>query len=270
MKVDSGMGLRTGAIDVKTPKEIELLRRAGRLAAETLEEVGPLIRAGISTREIDEFVHRDTLRRGCIPAPLNYRGYPKSCCTSINEVVCHGIPSERTLKDGDIINVDVTHIYEGFHGDTSATFYVGTPSAKAKHVTEVSRRSLELGIAQVRPGARIGDIGAAIQEYAEGQNCSVVRAFVGHGIGRRFHEDPQVPHYGHWGRGARLKPGMVFTIEPMINVGTFEVRILADDWTAVTADGELSAQFEHTVLVTLTGVEILTQRSAPLKNSEQV
>ncbi|MGC4065995.1 MAG: type I methionyl aminopeptidase [Polyangiaceae bacterium] len=262
------MGLRTGAIDVKTPKEIEMMRKAGRLAAETLVEVAPLIRPGITTREIDEFVHRDTLKRGCIPAPLNYRGFPKSCCTSVNEVVCHGIPSDRVLKNGDIINVDVTHIYEGFHGDTSATFYVGTPSPEARHVTEVSRKCLELGIAQVRPGARLGDIGAAIQEYAEGQGCSVVQAFVGHGIGRRFHEDPQVAHYGQWGRGARLKPGMTFTIEPMINTGTYEVRVLDDDWTAVTADGGLSAQFEHTLLVTLTGVEILTRREKPLLHSE--
>jgi methionyl aminopeptidase len=172
------------------------------------------------------------------------------------------------LKEGDIINLDITHIYEGFHGDTSATFFVGTVSPAAKHVTEVARRCLDLGIAQVRPGARLGDIGAAIQEYAEAQGCSVVRAFVGHGIGRRFHEDPQVAHYGQWGRGARLKPGMTFTIEPMINVGTWDVRILDDEWTAVTADGSLSAQFEHTVLVTLTGVEVLTARSKPLPNSE--
>ena len=262
------MGLRSGAIDVKTPKEIDLMRQVGLLAAATLEAVGPMVRPGVSTREIDEFVHRDTLKKGCIPAPLNYRGFPKSCCTSVNDVVCHGIPSDRILKEGDIINVDVTHIYEGFHGDTSATFYVGPPSPKAKLVTEVSRRCLDLGIEQVRPGARIGDIGAAIQEYAESKGCSVVRAFVGHGIGRRFHEDPQVAHYGQWGRGARLKPGMTFTIEPMINVGTFDVRILDDDWTAVTADGELSAQFEHTLLVTLTGVEILTRREKRLENSE--
>jgi methionyl aminopeptidase len=262
------MGLRTGAIDVKTPKEIGLMRIAGRLAAETLEAVGPMIVPGITTREIDDFVLRDTLRLGCIPAPLNYRGFPKSCCTSINEVVCHGIPSDRALRAGDIINVDVTHIYEGFHGDTSATFYVGKASEEARHVTEVSRHCLDLGIAQVRPGARLGDIGASIQQYAEGQGCSVVRAFVGHGIGRRFHEDPQVSHVGQWGRGPRLKPGMTFTIEPMINLGCYDVRILDDDWTAVTADGKLSAQFEHTVLVTLTGVEILTARREPLVNSE--
>lgn len=262
------MGLRTGAIDVKTQKEIDLMRIAGRLAAETLEAVGPMIAPGVTTQEIDDFVHRDTLRLGCIPAPLNYKGFPKSCCTSINEVICHGIPSDRALQNGDIINVDVTHIYEGFHGDTSATFYVGEVSAEARHVTEVARRSLDIGVAQVRPGARLGDIGAAIQEFAEGQGCSVVRAFVGHGIGRRFHEDPQVSHVGQRGRGPRLKPGMTFTIEPMINLGTFEARILDDDWTAVTEDGRLSAQFEHTVLVTLTGVEVLTTRRGPLANSE--
>jgi methionyl aminopeptidase len=262
------MGLRTGAIDVKTPKEIDLMRKAGRLAAETLEAVGPLIVPGVKTREIDEFVHRDTLRLGCTPAPLNYRGFPKSCCTSVNEVICHGIPSERALKDGDIINVDVTHIYEGYHGDTSATFYVGKVSSDARRVTEVARSCLDLGVAQVRPGGRLGDIGAAIQEYAEANGCSVVRAFVGHGIGRKFHEDPQVSHVGNWGRGSRMKPGMTFTIEPMINLGTCEARILDDDWTAVTADGKLSAQFEHTVLVTLTGVEILTKRAKPLANSE--
>src|SRR5512133_1210169 len=262
------MGFRTGAIDVKTPKEIELMRAAGRLAAETLQGVGPMIAPGVTTREIDEFVHRDTLRLGWIPAPLNYRGFPKSCCTSINEVICHGIPSERALREGDIINVDVTHIYQGFHGDTSATFFVGAVSAEARHVTEVARKCLDLGIAEVRPGARLGDIGAAIQEYAESNGCSVVTAFVGHGIGRKFHDEPQVSHVGQRGRGGRLKPGMTFTIEPMINLGSHEARVLDDDWTAVTVDGSLSAQFEHTVLVTLTGVEILTARTKPLVNSE--
>jgi len=172
------------------------------------------------------------------------------------------------LKDGDIINVDVTHLYKGFHGDISATFYIGEPSPEAKKVVEVARRSLELGIAQVKPGARLGDIGAAIQEFAERHGCSVVRDFVGHGIGRKFHDEPQVKHYGEWGKGNRLKPGMTFTIEPMVNVGEYEVEVLDDDWTAVTKDGSLSAQFEHTVLVTLDGVEILTQRAEPLVNSE--
>lgn len=260
--------LRGGAVDIKSAKEIELMREVCRLAADTLVAVGDIIRPGLTTLEIDNFVHKDTLAKGCIPACLNYRGFPKTCCTSVNEVVCHGIPGSRVLRDGDIVNVDVTHIYKGFHGDTSATFYVGTPNEAAKHVTEVSRRALELGIAQVKPGARLGDIGAAIQEYAEAQQCSVVRQFVGHGIGRGFHEDPQVSHVGQWGRGARLKAGMTFTIEPMINLGTWQVRILDDDWTAVTEDGSLSAQFEHTLLVTNTGCDILTARPSSLSSSE--
>ncbi len=262
------MGFRTGSVEIKGPREIELMRDAGRLAGETLVAVAELIRPGVTTEEIDRFVHEDTLKKGARPAPLNYKGFPKSVCTSINEVVCHGIPGSRTLKNGDIINVDVTHIYKGFHGDTSATFYVGEPSETAKRVTEVARRSLELGIQQVRPGGRLGDIGAAIQEFAEGQDCSVVRDFVGHGIGRVFHDEPKVSHVGTWGRGIRLKPGMTFTIEPMINAGSWEVKILDDDWTAVTEDGSLSAQFEHTILVTADGAEILTARAKPLAHSE--
>lgn len=260
--------LRGGAVDIKTAKEIDLMREVCRLAADTLLAVGDIIHAGMTTQDIDDFVHKDTLAKGCKPAPLNYRGFPKSCCTSVNEVVCHGIPGPRVLRDGDIVNVDVTHIFKGFHGDTSATFYVGTPSKEAIHVTEVARRALEIGIAQVKPGARLGDIGAAIQEFAEGQRCSVVRQFVGHGIGRGFHEDPQVSHVGQWGRGPRLKAGMTFTIEPMVNLGTWQVRILDDDWTAITEDGELSAQFEHTLLVTTTGCEILTARRTRLTASE--
>jgi methionyl aminopeptidase len=257
-----------GAVEIKTPREIDLMREVGRLAADSLCAVSELIRAGITTDEINAFVHADTLKKGARPAPLNYRGFPKSVCTSINEVVCHGIPGSRVLKDGDIINVDVTHIYKGYHGDTSATFYVGQPSEEAKLVTEVARKCLELGIAEVRPGARLGDIGAAIQEFAEARGCSVVRDFVGHGIGRVFHDEPKVSHYGQRGRGKRLQAGMTFTIEPMINLGTWEVKVLADEWTAVTADGRLSAQFEHTVLVTDEGAEILTARDRPLKNSE--
>jgi methionyl aminopeptidase len=244
------------------------MREVCRMAAETLQKVGPMIRAGISTDDINQFVHDDTLQAGAIPAPLNYMGFPKSVCTSINEVVCHGIPSDRKLREGDIINVDVTHKYKGFHGDTSATFYVGAPSDEAKRVTEISRRCLELGIAQVVPGARIGDIGAVIQEFAEGQGCGVVRDFVGHGIGREFHEEPKVSHTGVRGQGLRLKPGMIFTIEPMINLGDWRVEVLDDEWTAVTKDGTLSAQFEHTVLVTETGCEVLTQRKGPLEHSE--
>jgi methionyl aminopeptidase len=256
------------SVEIKSPKEIEALARACRIAAQTLLHAGDLIRPGMTTEDINRIVHEDTLRRGAIPAPLNYHGFPKSVCTSINEVVCHGIPDSRRLRDGDIINVDVTSIYGGFHGDTSATFFVGTPSKEARHVTEVARRSLELGIAQVREGARLGDIGAAIQEYAEGEGCSVVRAFVGHGIGRRFHEPPQVSHVGTRGTGLRLKAGMCFTIEPMINVGGYEVDILDDGWTVVTRDGSLSAQFEHTIVVTKEGCQVLTARDRPLVSSE--
>jgi methionyl aminopeptidase len=239
------------------------------MAAETLSRVDEIIRPGITTEEINTFVHEDTLRQNAIPAPLNYKGYPKSVCTSINEVVCHGIPGDHVLVDGDIINVDVTHIFRGFHGDTSATFYVGEPSEEAIRVTETARRCLELGIEQVRPGARIGDIGAAIQQFAEPRGLAVVRDFVGHGIGRDFHCEPQVSHVGQKGRGPRMRPGMTFTIEPMINLGTHRCKILDDDWTAVTLDGKLSAQFEHTVLVTENGHEILTARTSHLKNSER-
>ncbi len=260
---------RTAAIEIKTPEEIDLMREVGRLAADTLCKVDQLIRPGVTTDEIDRFVHEDTLAKGAIPAPLNYKGFPKSVCTSINEVVCHGIPEKRALQDGDIINVDVTHKYKGFHGDTSATFYVGTPTEEAVRVTEVARRSLELGLSVVRPGARVGDIGAAIQEFAEGHGCSVVRDFVGHGIGRKFHAEPQVSHVGRKGTGPRFKAGMTFTVEPMVNLGHWGVEILEDQWTAVTADGSLSAQFEHTVLVTEDGHEVLTARNRTLSNSER-
>lgn len=261
--------MKTPGIEIKTPSEIEAMRVVCQMAADTLCLVGEMLAPGISTEDINQMVHEDTLRRGAIPAPLNYKGFPKSVCTSLNEVVCHGIPTPRDiLREGDIINVDVTHKYRGFHGDTSATFYIGTPSADAKRVTEVARKSLELGIAVVRPGARVGDIGAAIQAFAEAQGCSVVRDFVGHGIGRTFHSEPQVSHVGPAGRGPRLRPGMIFTIEPMVNVGSFECNILSDGWTAVTRDGSLSAQFEHTVLVTEDGVEVLTARPRPLAKSE--
>jgi methionyl aminopeptidase len=257
------------SVNVKSAREIALMRDSCRLAADTLCLVGEIIRPGISTEDINSFVHEDTLKKGAIPAPLGYLGFPKSVCTSINEVVCHGIPGAQVLREGDIINVDVTHIYNGYHGDTSATFYVGEPSPEAIKVTEIARRCLELGIAEVKPGARLGDIGAAIQEFAEGHGCGVVRDFVGHGIGRKFHEDPKVSHVGQRGRGERLRAGMIFTIEPMINLGTWEVEILADDWTAVTIDGSLSAQFEHTILVTEEGVEVLTARDRALTRSER-
>ncbi len=249
------------------------MRRACRLAAETLLMISAHIKPGVSTDEINARVHEHTLKHNAIPAPLHYRGFPKSVCTSVNAVVCHGIPGEQVLRDGDIINVDVTPIFprhNGFHGDTSATFYVGTPSLKARHVVEVARQSLEIGIAQVRPGAHIGDIGYAIQRFAEGRGCSVVRDYTGHGIGRRFHTEPSVPHYGKPGTGPVLKRGMTFTIEPMINLGGYEIDHLDDGWTVLTHDRSLSAQFEHTLVVTRSGCEVLTRRDAPLQNSEDV
>lgn len=259
------------AVDIKSPKEIEMMRTVCRLAAETLLVVGDKIRAGMTTEDVDRLVHEDTIRLGARPAPLNYKGFPKSVCTSVNDVVCHGIPDRTTLKNGDIVNVDVTHVYQGFFGDTSATFYVGTPSPPARHVVEVARRALDVGIAQVRDGARLGDVGAAIQEYVEGEGCSVVRDFVGHGIGRKFHEAPQVKHYGKRGTGDRVRSGMTFTIEPMVNSGGWEVEVdPVDKWTVRTIDGSLSAQFEHTLLVTREGCEILTARPRALGHSENV
>lgn len=256
-----------------TPSMLARMREACQLAADTLVMVGRHLTPGMTTDDINTLVHDYTIKHGAWPSPLNYHGFPKSVCTSVNEVVCHGIPGKRVLKDGDIINVDVTSYFpakNGFHGDTSATFYVGTPSEDAKRVTEVSRMCLELGIAEVREGARIGDIGAAIMQYAHAHGCSVVRDYVGHGIGREFHTAPQVPHYGKRGDGKRLKAGMVFTIEPMINIGHFECERLDDDWTVVTADGSLSAQFEHTIVVTKTGCEVLTARKERLQHSEDV
>ncbi len=263
------MRFRNPSIEIKSAHEIEAMRVVGIMAAETLSLVDTMIRPGVTTNEINQFVHEDTVRRGAIPAPLNYKGFPKSVCTSINDVVCHGIPEDRALEDGDIINVDVTHIYKGFHGDTSMTFYVGTPKDSTIEVTEVARKCLELGIAEVKPGARFGDIGAAIQQFAEGRGLSVVRDFVGHGIGREFHTAPQVSHVGERGKGQRMKAGMIFTIEPMINQGVFECDVLDDGWTAITVDGKLSAQFEHTILVTEVGHEVLTARESILPNSER-
>jgi methionyl aminopeptidase len=255
-------------VSIKTLRDVNGIRAASQMAAETLLLVGDHIRAGMTTEDINRLVHEDTIKRGGWPAPLNYHGFPKSVCTSINEVVCHGIPGPRVLQDGDIINVDVTTIYEGYFGDTSATFLIGEVSEPARKLVETSKRCLDLAIAEVREGARLGDIGAAIQEHAESLGYSVVRAFVGHGIGKVFHEAPQVSHVGKRGSGLRLKAGMVFTIEPMINLGTFDVEVLADKWTAVTADGALSAQFEHTVVVTKSGCEVLTRRSRPLTRCE--
>ena len=245
-------------IRIKTPEQVEGIRQAGRLVIETLDLVAPHIRPGMTTDEINTMVYDFTIRHGAIPAPLNYRGFPKSVCISINEVICHGIPGDRPFKDGDIVNVDVTSILNSYYADASKTFFVGTPGADAQKIVNVSRQCLAEGMAVVRPGNTVGDIGYAIQSYAEAQGCSVVREFVGHGVGVDFHEAPQIPHYGRPGLGVRLVPGMVFTIEPMINLGKKELVVLDDGWTAVTKDGSLSAQFEQTLLVTESGVESLT------------
>ncbi len=245
-------------IQIKTTDQIDGIRRAGRLVIETLDLVEPHIQPGITTDAINTLVYDFTIKNGATPAPLNYKGFPKSVCVSINEVICHGIPSERTFKDGDIVNVDVTSILDGYYADASKTLFVGTPGADAKKIVDVSRQCLARGIKVVKPGNTVGDIGFAIQSYAEGKGCSVVRQFVGHGVGIDFHEPPQIPHYGTPGSGVRLVPGMIFTIEPMINLGTRELVILKDGWTAVTKDKSLSAQFEQTLLVTENGVESLT------------
>ena len=245
-------------IRLKTPDQVDGIRRAGQLVIETLDRVEPHLRPGITTDEINTIVHEFTIQRRAVPAPLNYRGFPKSVCVSVNEVVCHGIPGNRVISEGDIVNVDVTSILEGYYADASKTFSVGTPGPDALKIVAVSRRCLAEGMAAVRPGNTVGDIGHAIQTYAEDQGCSVVREFVGHGVGLDFHEAPQVPHYGKPGTGVRLVPGMVFTIEPMINLGNKELMVLDDGWTAVTRDGSLSAQFEQTLLVTETGLASLT------------
>ena len=245
-------------IRLKEKADVEGIERAGRLVIRTLDLVETKIRPGITTDEINTIVHEFTIKSGAIPAPLNYRGFPKSVCVSVNEVICHGIPGERILRDGDIVNVDVTTILNGFYADANKTYFAGTPGPDAKKIVRVARESLKLSLAVVKPGNTIGDIGWAIQRYAEGEGCSVVEEFTGHGIGFDFHEPPQVPHFGRKGEGVSLVPGMVFTIEPMINLGKKNLRILDDNWTAVTRDGSLSAQFEQTVLVTNNGYESLT------------
>ena len=251
--------MKIETIVILSQREIEKMRRAGSLAAKLLQHLEPLVKPGVSTLQLNDEAERWTQKHGAKSAPLGYKGYPKSICTSVNEVICHGIPNaKQILKDGDIINIDVTPIVEGYHGDTSKTFLVGNPSPTAQKLVEVTEECLRLGIAEVKPGAKIGDIGAAIQEYAESFGFSVVRDFVGHGISNIFHTAPDVPHYGIRGRGKKLRAGMVFTIEPMINEGTHEAEMLNDGWTAVTSDRLLSAQFEHTIAVTEDGVEILT------------
>lgn len=249
------------AVNIKTPEERDQMRIAGHLAQDVLNMIAPFVQEGVSTDELNTLCHQYIVdEQKAIPAPLNYNGFPKSICTSINHVVCHGIPGQDRLKDGDIINIDVTVIKNGFHGDTSKMFFVGTPSVKAKHIVTTAQECLFIGIEQVKPGARLGDIGHAIQRHAEKNHCSVVRDYCGHGIGRVFHESPQVLHYGVAGTGDVLKAGMTFTIEPMINLGTYHTRLLRDQWTVITRDRRLSAQWEHTLLVTDDGVEILTLR----------
>jgi methionyl aminopeptidase len=249
------------SVTIKTPAEIEKMRIAGQLAADVLAMIRPHVQPGITTGQLDQICHDYIVNvQQATPAPLNYHGFPKSICTSVNHQVCHGIPGERILKDGDIVNIDVTVIKDAFHGDTSKMFFVGTPSVIAQRVTRVSHECLRIGIEMVKAGVRLGDIGAAIQRHAESNNCSVVREYCGHGIGRIFHEDPQVLHYGEPGTGMTLEPGMTITIEPMINAGKRHVRLLPDKWTVVTKDHSLSAQWEHTVLVTDNGFEVLTQR----------
>jgi methionyl aminopeptidase len=246
-------------VTIKTPEEIEKMRVAGRLAADVLRMIEPHVRPGITTGELDRLCHDYIVNvQRAVPAPLNYKGFPKSICTSVNHQVCHGIPGEKRLKKGDILNIDVTVIKDGYHGDTSRMFFVDTPSIQARRLVEVTRECLYRGIEQVRPGARLGDIGHAIQTHAERHGFSIVREYCGHGIGREFHEDPQVLHYGRPGTGLELVPGMTFTIEPMVNAGAPDVKLMPDNWTVVTRDHSLSAQWEHTVLVTDTGCEILT------------
>ena len=248
-------------ITIKTAEEIAKMRVAGRLAAEVLEMIAPDVKEGVSTDELNQICHDYIVNvQKAIPAPLNYNGFPKSICTSVNHQVCHGIPGARKLKQGDIINIDITVIKDGYHGDTSKMFVIGKPSILAERLIRISQECLYLGIEQVKPGAHFGDIGAVIQKHAESQRFSVVREYCGHGIGRIFHEAPNVLHYGHPSTGEEIKSGMTFTIEPMINAGKRDVKLLPDKWTVVTKDHSLSAQWEHTILVTETGHEVLTQR----------
>jgi len=248
-------------VQIKTPEAIERMRVAGRLAADVLDMIADYVQPGISTDELDRLCHDYITRvQRAIPAPLNYRGFPKSICTSVNHQVCHGIPSNKRLKRGDIVNLDITVIKDGYHGDTSKMFMVGEPSVLARRLVAVTRESMFRGIAAVRPGATLGDLGHAIQQYVEAQGYSVVREYCGHGIGREFHEDPQVLHYGNPREGFVLRPGMCFTVEPMVNAGKRFIKLMPDGWTVVTKDRSLSAQWEHTILVTEDGHEILTLR----------
>ena len=246
-------------VSIKTSSEIQKMRVAGRLASEVLDMIEEYVQPGVTTDELNTLCHDYIVNeQQAIPAPLNYRGFPKSICTSVNHVICHGIPSDKKLKKGDIINIDITVIKDGYHGDNSRMYFVGKPSVLGKRISDVARESMFVGIEMVRPGAQLGSIGHAIQTHAEQHNFSVVREYCGHGIGKEFHENPQVLHYGRPNTGMELSEGMTFTIEPMINAGKKETRLLADNWTVVTRDHSLSAQWEHTILVTSDGFEILT------------
>ncbi|MBA1443638.1 MAG: type I methionyl aminopeptidase [Chromatiales bacterium] len=250
------------SVTIKTADEIEKMRVAGRLAAEVLEMIEPHVKPGVTTEELDRICHDYIVDvQQAIPAPLNYRGFPKSICSSVNQQVCHGIPADKKLKKGDIVNLDITVIKDGYHGDTSKMFHVGETSILAKRLIEVTRKALWVGIGEVRPGAQLGDIGHKIQDFVERHHYSVVREYCGHGIGKGFHEDPQVLHYGSPGSGLVLQPGMCFTIEPMVNAGKRQIKLRPDGWTVVTKDRSLSAQYEHTLLVTETGCDVLTLRA---------
>lgn len=249
-------------ITIKTKKEIKKMRIAGQLAADVLEMIGSYVKAGVTTDELDKVCHDYIVNhQKAIPAPLNYKGFPKSICTSVNHVVCHGIPCDRALKEGDSINIDVTVIKDGYHGDTSKMFFVGEPSTLAKRLSQIAQECMYLGIQAVKPGAHLGDIGFNIQKHAEGHQYSIVRKYCGHGIGQVFHEEPAVLHYGKPGTKEEICPGMIFTIEPMVNAGKRKVKLLNDGWTVVTKDRQLSVQWEHTILVTPSGYEVLTLRS---------
>lgn len=250
------------SVQIKSPEAIAKMRVAGRLAADVLDMIEPYVQPGVTTEELDRICHRYmTESQGTIPAPLHYRNFPKSICTSVNHQVCHGIPGGKRLKKGDVVNIDITVIKDGYHGDTSKMFFVGEPSVLARRLVTVTQQAMQLGIAAIRPGATLGDIGHAIQRFVESHGYSIVREYCGHGIGRDFHEEPQVLHYGKSGDGLVLRPGMCFTVEPMVNAGKRFIKVLPDGWTVITKDRSLSAQWEHTVLVTQDGHEVLTLRA---------
>ncbi|MHA1113941.1 MAG: type I methionyl aminopeptidase [Alphaproteobacteria bacterium] len=258
LEVDQPMDPGPPGIKIHPPEDFESMRRAGRRAAEVLDFIAPHVEPGVTTDALDTLCHDFILDHGAIPAPLNYKGFPKSICTSVNHVVCHGIPGPKRLNDGDILNIDITVILDGWHGDTNRTFPVGKIGVKARRLIEITQEATMRGIRAVRPGATLGDIGHAIQSYVEANRFTVVRDFCGHGIGRVFHDAPQILHYGRPGEGTALREGMFFTIEPMVNAGGWQVKVLADNWTAVTKDRSLSAQFEHSIGVTAEGYEIFT------------